>query len=128
MPKLCAGTHLGMTRAHPNPWQWVRYAYGARLPDRYHDWVLHDATAGGWLWRYALRVVAQTVPWLVVVTVLLVLFTPLPVGWVLGADAIALGMSLYFTLTSADELVEARLVQHGFPPGTGKSARAHKRG
>jgi hypothetical protein len=114
LPKLCAGTHLGMTRAHPNPWQWVRYAYGA--------------TAGGWLWRYALRVVAQTVPWLVVVTVLLVLFTPLPVGWVLGADAIALGMSLYFTLTSADELVEARLVQHGFPPGTGKSARAHKRG
>jgi hypothetical protein len=117
-----------MTRAAPNPWQWVRYAYGARLPDRYRDWVLRDATADGWLWRFALLVIAQTVPWLALVTVLLSLFTPLPVGWVLGADAIALGMSLYFTLTSADELTEARLVKHGFPAGTGKSTRARKHG
>jgi hypothetical protein len=116
-----------MTPTRPSPWQWLRYAYGARLPDRYHDWVLRDATDDGWLWRFALRVIAQALPWLIVVTVLLSLFTPLPLGWVLGADGIALGMSLYFTLTSADELTEARLVKHGFPAGTGKSTRAHKR-
>jgi hypothetical protein len=113
-----------MTRTRPNPWQWLRYAYGARLPDRYREWVLHDATDNGWLRRFALLVIAQTVPWLALVTVLLLLFTPLPLGWVLGADAIALGMSLYFTLTSADELLEARLVKHGFPAGTGKATRA----
>jgi hypothetical protein len=113
-----------MARTRPNPWQWLRYAYGARLPDRYREWVLHDATDSGWLWRFALLVIAQTVPWLVVVTVLLLLFTPLPLGWVLGADAIALGMSLFFTLTSAAELLEARLVKHGFPAGTGKATRA----
>jgi hypothetical protein len=86
--------------------------------------VLHDATDSGWLRRFALLVIAQTVPWLALVTVLLLLFTPLPLGWVLGADAIALGMSLFFTLTSADELLEARLVKHGFPAGTGKATRA----
>jgi len=41
-----------MTPTRPNPWQWLRYAYGARLPDRYHDWVLRDATDDGWLWRF----------------------------------------------------------------------------
>jgi hypothetical protein len=113
-----------MARTRPNPWQWVRYAYGARLPDRYREWVLHDATDHGWLWRFALLVIAQTVPWLTVVTVLLLLFTPIPVGWVFAAVAIALGMSLFFTLTSADELTEARLVKHGFRAGTGKATRA----
>jgi hypothetical protein len=118
------GTPFDMTRTRPNAWQWLRYAYGARLPDRYREWVLRDATDSGWLWRFAFRVIAQTAPWLMVVTVLLLLFTPLPIGWVLGADAIALGMSLYFTLTSADELTEARLVKHGFRAGTGKATRA----
>lgn len=107
----------------PNAWQWVSYAYGRRLPDRYREWVLHNSTDRGWLWRYALLVVAQTLPWLVVAFVALTVFTPLPVGWVLAAVGIALVMSLYFTMTSADELTEARLVKHGFPPGTGKQTR-----
>ncbi|MFC4855686.1 DUF5313 family protein [Actinophytocola glycyrrhizae] len=115
---------MDMTR--PGPVQWVRYAYGARLPDRYREWVLHDATDRGWLARFALRVAAQTLPWLVAVFVVLVLFTPLPVGWVLGAIAMALGLSLYFTVTSADELTEARLVKHGYAPGTGKKRRKDK--
>jgi hypothetical protein len=112
-----------MDSTRPNAWQWVRYAYGARLPDRYRDWVLRDATERGWLWRYALRVLAQTLPWLVVAFVALTVLTPLPVGMVLGALAIALAMSLYFTMTSADELTEARLVKHGFRAGTGKETR-----
>jgi hypothetical protein len=112
-----------MDTTRPNPFQWVRYAYGGRLPDRYHDWVLHDATDRGWLWRYGLSVVTQTLPWLAVVFVVLTVFTPMPAGWVVAAMAIALVMSLYFTLTSADEFVEARLVKHGFPPGTGKQTR-----
>lgn len=103
--------------------RWVRYAYGARLPDRYRDWVLRNATERGWLLRFGLLVLAQTLPWLAAVFLVLTLFTPLPAGWVLGALAMALGLSLYFTLTSADELTEARLVKHGFAPGTGKARR-----
>ncbi len=106
--------------------RWVRYAYGARLPERYRGWVLHDATDRGWLVRFALRVAAQALPWLAAVFVVLTLFTPLPVGWVLGALAMALGLSLFFTLTSADELTEARLVKHGFEPGTGRKSRRDK--
>lgn len=112
-----------MAIQRPNPLQWLRYTYGGRLPDRYRDWVLHDTTSRNWLWRFALRVVVEALPWLVVGFVALTLFTPLPVGYVIGALALALALSLFFTLTSADELTEARLVKHGFPPGTGKATR-----
>jgi hypothetical protein len=112
-----------METTRPGAVQWVRYAFGGRLPDRYREWVLHDATDRGWLWRYGLRVVVQTLPWLAVAFVVLTVFTPLPVGWAVAAVAVALLVSLYFTLTSADELTEARLVKHGFPPGTGKQTR-----
>lgn len=112
-----------MDMRRPNPVQWVRYAYGGRLPDRYREWVLHDATSRGWLWRFALRIAVEALPWLIVGFVLLTLFTPLPVGYVVGALAIALVISLYFTVTSADELTEARLVKHGFRAGTGKATR-----
>jgi hypothetical protein len=80
----------------PDPWQWLRYTFGGRLPDRYRAWVLYDAT-------------------------------PVPVGLMLTAIGLALLTSLYFTLTSADELAEARLVKHGFEPGTGKTTRKERR-
>jgi hypothetical protein len=110
----------------PNPLQWVHYAFGGRLPDRYRDWVLHDTTGRTWMWRFAARVAVQTLPWLVVGFVVLTLFTPLPVGYVIGSLALALALSLYFTVSSADELTEVRLVKHGFPAGTGWRYRANR--
>jgi hypothetical protein len=117
-----------MAILRPNPAQWVRYTFGGRLPDRYREWVLHDTTSRGWLWRFAARVVVETMPWLVIGFLALALFTPLPLGYVLGALGLALALSLYFTLTSADELTEARLVKHGFRAGTGMEARRRARG
>jgi Family of unknown function (DUF5313) len=108
----------------PNAVQWVRYAFGGRLADRYRDWVLYDTTCRGWLVRYVLRVVVETLPWLIAGFLLLTLLTPLPVGLVLSALAVGLVTTLYFTVTSADELTEVRLVKHGFPAGTGKRTRA----
>ncbi|WP_460392136.1 DUF5313 family protein [Actinophytocola sediminis] len=108
----------------PNALQWVHYAFGGRLPDRYRDWVLHDTTSRNWLGRYVLRVLVETLPWLIAGFVVLMLITPLPAGMVLSALAIGLATTLYFTVTSADELTEARLVKHGFPAGTGKRTRA----
>ena len=107
----------------PSPLQWVRYAFGGRLPDRYRDWVLHDTTSRNWLWRFAVRVAVEALPWLVIGFLVLTLLTPLPLGYVLVAMGLALVLSLYFTVTSADELTEARLVKHGFPAGTGKQLR-----
>lgn len=107
----------------PNPLRWVYYAYGGRLPDEYREWVLHDATTRTWLLRFAARIVVQALPWLVAGFLLLTLLTPVPVLPTVGALAIGLLLSLYFTVTSADELSEVRLTQHGFPPGTGKERR-----
>lgn len=117
------GYPANMAAQRPNPFQWLRYTFGGRLPDRYRDWVLYDATSPTWLWRFAIRVVVESLPWLAVGAALFFLFTPLPAGWVFATLGLALGLSLYYTLTSADELIEARLVKHGFPAGTGKSQR-----
>lgn len=110
----------------PNPVQWLRYVYGGRLPDRCREWVLHDATTRTWLLRYAVRVIVEALPLLVVGVVLLTWLTPAPASAVLPAMGMALLMILYFTLTSADELIEARLVKQGYPPGTGKAARRRR--
>ncbi|HEY0452542.1 DUF5313 family protein [Actinophytocola sp.] len=115
-----------MALQRPNPLQWVRYTFGGRLDDRYRDWVLHDTTTRTWLWRFVLRVVVEALPWLIVAFLVLTLFTPLPLGLVLGALGVALVTSLYFTVTSADELTEARLVKHGFRAGTGKELRKRR--
>lgn len=112
-----------MTLQRPNPLQWLRYSFGGRLPDRYREWVLHDTTSRTWLWRFVVRIAVEALPWLVVGYLTLTLFTPIPPGWVIASLALALAFSLYFTVTSADELTEARLVKHGFPAGTGKTRR-----
>jgi hypothetical protein len=116
-----------MALQRPNPFQWVRYTFGGRLPDRYRAWVLHDATGRTWLWRFVLRIVVEALPWLVAGFLALTLFTPLPVGLVIAALGLALVFSLYFTVTSADELTEARLVKHGFRAGTGMATRRQNR-
>jgi hypothetical protein len=118
---------MGMTMRRPDPLRWVRYAYGGRLPDRYREWVLHDTTSRTWLMRFVLRVVVEALPWLIAGYLVLTWTTPLPVAAVLGALGLALLMSLYFTVTIADELTEARLVKHGYPPGTGKASRRRRR-
>ncbi|GAA3434092.1 hypothetical protein GCM10018954_036960 [Kutzneria kofuensis] len=117
---------MNVAMHRPNPLQWLRYVYGGRLPERYREWVLHDATCRTWLLRYVLRVVVEAVPLLVAGFAVLTLLTPAPASLVLPALALALLTSLYFTVTSADELIEVRLVQHGYPPGTGKAARRRR--
>ena len=117
-----------MAIQRPNPLRWIGYAYGMRLPDRYREWVLHDATTRTWLLRYLARILVKTLPWLVAGFFLLVLLTPLPAGQAILAMCLALALSLYFTLTSADELTETRLVKHGYPPNTGKQIRKQRTG
>src|SRR5271170_1353935 len=44
------------TRQRPNAWQYVRYCYGARLPDSMRDWVRNDLAGKGATRRMMLRV------------------------------------------------------------------------
>jgi len=106
----------------PNPLRWVLFQYGVRLPDRYRDWVLHDATCPTWLARILLRTLVQLAPAFAVVLVVLLRFDG---GWAIALGALLLGVlvSLRLTLANAVESVDARLVRYGYPPGHGTAVR-----
>ena len=112
-----------MESKRPGPFRWLQYVYGGRLPPRYREWVLHDATAKTWRLRFTLRILAEALPWLVAAFLVLTFFTPIPVPMVLAALLLSLLLTLFLTVPSADELAEVRLTRHGFPPGTGKAVR-----
>lgn len=42
-------------RARPNPWQYLTYSYGRRLPDPMLDWVRHDLAGRGAATRMVIR-------------------------------------------------------------------------
>ncbi|MEB3369953.1 DUF5313 family protein [Saccharopolyspora mangrovi] len=46
----------------PGPLRWVFHQYGGRLPERYRDWVLHDATCRTWVLRVLVRGLLQIAP------------------------------------------------------------------
>jgi len=107
---------------HPNPLLWLFFQYGGRLPDRYRDWVLHDATCRTWL----VRVLLRTVVWLAPVFAVLLTVVVLTGGsWPIALGSILLGVlvGLRFTLANAMESVDARLVRYGFPPGHASATR-----
>ncbi|MFB9930476.1 DUF5313 family protein [Amycolatopsis halotolerans] len=112
----------------PGPVRWLHYVYGGVLPDEYREWVLHDATARTWVLRFAFRIFVEALPWLIAGYVVLTLVTPMPAGMIIAALLISLLLSLFLTVTSADELAEVRLAKHGFPPGAGKEVRKRRGG
>lgn len=42
-------------RPRPNPWQYVKYCYGGRLPDSMRNWVIEDVTGKGAVARLMTR-------------------------------------------------------------------------
>ncbi|HEX3648813.1 MAG TPA: DUF5313 family protein, partial [Pseudonocardiaceae bacterium] len=74
----------------PNPVQWLWYAWGGRLPQRYREWVLHDVTTSTWLFRQMARAIALTLTAVAVVFVPLVLLVHV-VFW-LAIAAVVLGV------------------------------------
>ena len=95
----------------PNPLQWLRYAFGGRLPESLHDWVRHDLTDADWLLRGLLRVCVQ-----IAIPVIGVFFLPGPLSIrVMTAALIVLG-ALFVGAAYGDELRLHRLRQHGLPP------------
>ena len=43
-------------RSTPNPWQYIRYSYGAQLPSSMRDWVRNDLAGKGATRRMMVRV------------------------------------------------------------------------
>ena len=44
-----------MTAAKPNPWQYIGYSYGRRLPDSMRSWVARDLAGDGAIRRHLIR-------------------------------------------------------------------------
>ncbi len=111
-----------MTSNRPTALQWLRYAFGAKLPDRCDTWVLHDATTPTWVLRQIARTLVQIA---LLITVILV-FVPgafwIRAVMVAGGTAIA----LLFSLSYMTETIEHRLVKAGYAAGTGERLRAQR--
>lgn len=107
----------------PNPALWVYYQYSGRLPGRYREWVLRDATCRTWLVRVFVRGLVIVAP---IVAVLFVVLLWLGHSWLLAGGSIVLGLlvNLRYSLSYSEEGVDSRLVRHGYPPGYGAVVRA----
>ncbi|CAM02690.1 hypothetical protein A8924_3807 [Saccharopolyspora erythraea NRRL 2338] len=111
-----------MASRRPNPAQWVWYAFGGRLPDRYAEWVLHDVTCRTWLLRHVARALTQMLPFCA-----LVLLLPGPLWIRLTSIALGLMVGLFYSLCFAVEMAEHRVIKHGYPPGIGRQTRTLNR-
>ena len=103
----------------PGPVRWLMYAYGAGLPARHREWVLHDVTAPTWQLRHFVRATAQLAP----IAVLLYLLVP-GESWV-RAMAVLGGLLIgyFYSFAYMEFSVEHRAVKAGYPRGTVTAAR-----
>ncbi|WP_028924066.1 DUF5313 family protein [Pseudonocardia acaciae] len=108
-----------MTPRRPGPLRWLWYALGGRLPERYRDWVLHDASCDTWVLRHFIRAMVQVS----VVAVPILLFVPGPL-WIRGsATLLGILVGLQYAFWFLDGSVERRVRRAGFPPGAAQAAR-----
>lgn len=102
----------------PNPFQWLWYAVGGRLPERLSPWVLHDVTARTWVWRHAARGLVLLAP-----IAAACLLLPGPLGLRLAMVLLVAIVGVYFSLSYVDESCELRAVKHGYEHGIARATR-----
>lgn len=114
-----------MSAKRPNPLLWLYYQYGGRLPEAYHDWVLHDATSKLWLLRAFVRTISQAVPFVIV---LLVVFGIFGVPWYFALACVLLGLvvSIYYALSYASDGIDSRLRGYGYPANYASTFRQER--
>ncbi|MEU6270387.1 DUF5313 family protein [Saccharopolyspora shandongensis] len=114
-----------MSVKRPNPGWWLYYQFGGRLPERYREWVLRDATCKSWVLRVLIRGLLQIAP---LGAALFVGFGVLGGSWPIAGGALLLGVLVVarIVLTSAVDNVDARLVRYGYPPGHGSAVRRQR--
>jgi Family of unknown function (DUF5313) len=104
---------LTTSETRPGPVRWLWYAFGGALGPRYREWVLHDLTSRTRWVRHLARAVVQVAP--AGALVMLVLGS----GWItLVALLGGLLLSLMYSVAFFNQVVEHRLLRHGYPWGT----------
>ncbi len=111
-----------MGAARPSTRQWLKYAYGAGLPDDLDDWVRRDTTCASWVWRHLARAVVQIAP----IVVLVVIFLPGPEWIRLVAVVAGTAMALLFSIAYIVESNDRRLAKAGFAQGFGERTRQQR--
>jgi len=96
---------------HPGPVRWLCYAFGARLPERFHDWVFADLTGPDWRIREVGRIMLFAV-----IPITGLLFLPGPLDIRIYSSLFVLLGPLFVGLAYGDELRDHRLRQHGMMP------------
>jgi hypothetical protein len=104
-----------MAVKRPNPLWWLWYAFGGKLPDRYREWVLHDATVPTWLARHVARRLVFMLPILVLLFVFFVVMLDYPVTIVLLAMGLGIYAGVYYSLIFSTHSVDSRATRHGYP-------------
>jgi len=105
----------------PGVLRWFWQAVGGRLPERYRDWLLHDATSKHWKARHVLRSTVGIAP-----LCLVWLLLPASLGLRLAIVLMAALVAYFYSCAYMEESIDHRLSRHGFPPGTGKRVRREK--
>ncbi|WP_018683808.1 DUF5313 family protein [Actinokineospora enzanensis] len=99
------------------------YLLGGRLPQKYRDWVLHDAARPSWLAWFAVRTLFRMVPLTTLITVGLLLGLDAPAGLALACGGLGLVVGVYFMLSYAIESTEYRVSRYGHAHGAAAQAR-----
>lgn len=91
----------------PRPLQWLRYAFGLRLPAELREWVRHDLTDADWRLREVTRVLVQCF----IPAVILLL---LPGPWTIRGLTVGLLVigAVFITAAHGEDLRDRRLRQH----------------
>jgi drug/metabolite transporter superfamily protein YnfA len=109
-------------RERPTVLQWLRYAYGGRLPRDLSGWVLRDTTGRTWVWRHLARAVVQLLPVIVVCLVAV----PAPLAYRISAAVGGLFLALVFSMAYMVETTEHRVVKAGYASGTAAQLREER--
>ncbi|MCE7006781.1 DUF5313 domain-containing protein [Kibdelosporangium philippinense] len=104
-----------MSVKRPNPALWLWYAVGGKLPDRYREWVLHDATVPTWLIRHVLRRLVFMAPILAALYLVLAVMMDFDLMIVLVGLGLGVYAGLYYSLVFSTHSVDSRVTRHGYP-------------
>ena len=103
----------------PGPLLWLWYAVGGRLPARFRDWVLHDATCRTWVARHLVR---TAVP-LLIVSVPIVVLVPGPLWVRLCGLLLGWLVSAQYAIFLLHDSVDHRARKAGWPGGHAQAVR-----
>jgi hypothetical protein len=113
--------------ARPNVLRWLWFAFGGRLPMRYREWALHDATSRTWLLRFGLRAMVRMAP-LVLGALLVLWLVDAEPGLAVASVALGLIVGVYYSMSYALERTDQQLAAYDYPRGTAERVRRERSG